>query len=379
MEQKILMPRLGVNDDMVCLGQWLIENGSEIKKGQKIAVLETSKETSELLSDFDGFIQFSVKAGMDVKVGEVIAIVSKQADKTVKHSDIEDFSKKSDEQLADKPTTETKEVNETKWAREMKELRDARIFTKKAQNLLDAHPEIDVAKFPTDRIIKEKDVLGYIKESFHLRKTISNHVLIYGRGGLCKDIIDIIHQTNAYQIAGIVDFYYPQDDELYGVPVVGGVRELKELYEAGYHKIISGVAFWGEKYNKHYRKNPALRLEQIGFEFINVIDKSASIATTVRMGEGNLICANTYVGPDAKIGSDVILNVGCIVNHDCVISDHCHIASGAVLAGEVKIGENSLIGQGAIVHAGVKIGSNVTINNGCIVFKDVSDGVIVAK
>lgn len=345
----ILMPRLGVNDDTVILGQWIVKENAKVTKGQKIAILETSKETSELKSEFDGYIHLIVKSGANIQVGEIIAAV----DDTV--------SAMAEEKCKGEGSASN------------------RTITQKAQALLDEHPEIDFLKLPSEGIIKESDVTKLIQEPYHLEKTMSNRVLIYGRGGLCKDIIDIVRQTNAFQIDGIIDFYYPTDQELYGVPVIGGVRDMKSLYESGYHKIISAVAFWGETYTKHYRKNPAVRLKQIGFELVNVIDKAASIANTVRMGEGNLICANVYIGSDAQIGSDVVLNVGCIVNHDCIVSDHCHIASGAVLAGEVIIGENTLVGQGAIIHAGVKIGNNVTINNGCVVFKDVPEGVIVSK
>ena len=344
----IIMPRLGVNDDCVILGQWVVKEGAKVEKGQKIAVLETSKETSDLRCEEEGYIQLKVKNGASVKVGEIIAVVSE---------DRLELSEEIDSDIVE----------------------DSRTYTKKAQALLDEHPEIDRTKLPENGIIKESDVLKLIKEPYHIEKTMSNHILIYGRGGLCKDIIDIVRQTNAYQIDGIIDFYYPQDDILYGIPVLGGVKELKDLYESGYHKIISAVAFWGEAYNKHYRRNPTIRLKQFGFEFVNVIDRSASIAYTVRMGEGNLICSNVYIGPDVQIGNDVILNVGSIINHDCIVSDHCHIASGAILAGEVVIGENTLVGQGVVIHAGVKIGSNVTINNGCNIFKDIPDGAIVSK
>ena len=342
------MPRLGVNDDSVILGQWTVKDKAQVKKGQKIAVLETSKETSELKSEYDGYIRLIAKIGMSIPVGELIATID-----------------------AEVPAEELNEKEE--------KATDNRTFTKKAQALLDEHPEIDITKLLNEGIIKESDVAKLIQEPYHLEQTMSNQILIYGRGGLCKDIIDIVRQTNAYQIAGIIDFYYPEEKELYGIPVVGGVKEMKSLYENGYHKIISAVAFWGESYTKHYRKNPSSRLKQVGFEFVNIVDRSANIAHTVRMGDGNLICANVYIGPEARIGSDVVLNVGCIVNHDCIVSDHCHIASGAVLAGEVIVGENTLIGQGAIIHAGVKIGNNVTVNNGCVVFKDVPDGVIVSK
>lgn len=345
---KIVMPRLGVNEDTVTLGQWLVEQGAYVKKGQAVAVIETSKETSEVKAGAEGYLSILAKAGNDVPVGASIAELCQSALKNEERS-----------------LVEKEETNHT--------------FTKKAKEFLEKHPEIDMGSLPREGIIKEQDLAKLISEPYHIEKTMSNRVLIYGRGGICKDAIEIINQTKMYQLDGIVDFYYPQDKELYGIPVVGGPGELEKLYQEGYHKLFSAVAFWGETYTKHYRKNPYSRFKKIGYELVNLVDRTANIASTVQMGEGNLICGNTFVGPDAILGSNIIVNVGAIVNHDCIVSDHCHIASGAVLAGEVIIGENTLVGQGAVIHAGVKVGNNVVINNGCRIFKDVPDNKIVDK
>ena len=346
--KKILMPRIGVNDDEITLDQWLVKAGSKVKKGQAIAIIETAKKTDELKTEEDGYINFTAEPGEDIRVGDVVAEVFNEPIPGI-------------------------------IVQENSQEHDTRTYTKKARAILDAHPEIDISKLPETGIIKESDVARFISAPYHIEKTMSNHMLIYGRGGLCKNAIEIINQTRAFCLDGIVDFYYPQDKELYGIPVVGGPMDLERLYQEGCHKIISAVAFWGETYSKHYRKNPYPRLKRAGFELVNLIDRTASIASTVKMGEGNLICANVYAGADAVIGSDVILNVGCVINHDCIVSDHCHIATGALLAGEVVVGENTLIGQGTVIYAGVKIGKNVTINNGCKIFKNVPDGAIVEK
>jgi len=76
----------------------------------------------------------------------------------------------------------------------------------------------------------------------------------------------------------------------------------------------------------------------------------------------------------AKIGKNVILNTACIIEHECEISDSVHIAPGAVLAGNVFVGERSFIGANSVVMQGVKIGKDVIIGAGSVVISDVPDG-----
>ena len=80
------------------------------------------------------------------------------------------------------------------------------------------------------------------------------------------------------------------------------------------------------------------------------------------------------VNAQAKIGKHCILNTNSSVDHECVIGDFVHIAPGAVLAGNVEVGEGSLIGMGAVVLPHVKIGSWCKIGAGAVVIEDVPDG-----
>lgn len=106
---------------------------------------------------------------------------------------------------------------------------------------------------------------------------------------------------------------------------------------------------------------------------INAIHPSAIIASHVEMGTGVLMAANATVNPLAKIGNGAICNTGCIIEHDCELCDFCHIAPGAVLCGDVKIGECSFIGANAVVKQGVKIGNNVIVGSGTVVLNDIQD------
>lgn len=108
-------------------------------------------------------------------------------------------------------------------------------------------------------------------------------------------------------------------------------------------------------------------------QLLNVIDSSSNISEDISIGQGNFIAKNATVNILAQIGDYCILNTGCIVEHECRISNGVHIAPGAVLLGNVAVGEQSFIGANAVVKENVTIGRHVTIGAGTVVLKDVPD------
>lgn len=343
MENKVLMPRLGVNDDKLFLAKYLVKNGQKVDAKTKIAVIESAKETNEIMSGFDGYVSFVAKEGTDVPVGDVIVIISDEEPKNA--------VSESNTQLSDYKITE------------------------KAKALINEYG-IDIALLPKDRLIKEKDVLALISKPYELAEVKSNKVFIYGGGGFGKIAIDILKTKHEYEVFGVVDSNYPDKKDVLGVSVIGNDDCLDNLLKQGYNKFFNAVGFLNKA---HYRKPTYEMLKNKGFESINVIHKTAIIEDDVSFGEGNLVCAGVIIGSEVRVGSNCIINAGAVISHDCIISDHCHIASGAVLAGAVTIGENTLIGQNVTINSLVKIGKNVVIANGCSIFKDVKDGEVVLQ
>lgn len=347
MKIEIKMPRIGTNDDFVTLAQWMVKNGEHICKGQIIAILETTKETSDLEALGEGFIELLVEQGEDVAVDDILAVI---------HEDREEF------QLQKM----SKEGN-----------KDTRTYSDKALQLIREY-DIDVNLLPVNKIIREKDVRNLIKQPYFIEEVDTNKILIYGGGGFCKIIQDILKQRGEYRIGGILDRRYPQLSSVKEIPVIGGsdLEDLRMLYQKGYRKIINAVGFDGKK---HGRKAPYEMMKQIGYECVNVVHNRAIIEPSVMIGEGNLIAAGAIIGSDARIGNNCIINAGAVISHDCIISDNCHIASGAILGGGVIVGENTLIGQGCTVFRDLKIGANVVVHNGVNVVRDIPDDTCVDK
>src|SRR5690606_39391805 len=94
---------------------------------------------------------------------------------------------------------------------------------------------------------------------------------------------------------------------------------------------------------------------------------------TVKIGHGNVIGANVIVNALSTIGDYCIITNGGIIEHECKLEDAVHIAPGAVLAGNVRVGSNTFVGANSVVKQGVSIGKNVIIGAGSTVIRDIPD------
>jgi sugar O-acyltransferase (sialic acid O-acetyltransferase NeuD family) len=109
----------------------------------------------------------------------------------------------------------------------------------------------------------------------------------------------------------------------------------------------------------------------------NALHKTAIISRSMNAGHGNMFAPRVVVNPLVKIGNGVICNTACVIEHECVIADYAHIAPGAILCGDVHVGESSFIGAGAVIRQGIRIGKNVVIGAGTVVTKNVEDNLKV--
>lgn len=107
---------------------------------------------------------------------------------------------------------------------------------------------------------------------------------------------------------------------------------------------------------------------------INAIHKSTSIHRTVEIENGCvMIAAGVVINPLAYISKGVICNTSCVIEHECRVGAFAHIAPGAVLCGNVTIGENTFVGANSVVKQGINIGKNVIIGAGSVVIDDIED------
>ena len=93
--------------------------------------------------------------------------------------------------------------------------------------------------------------------------------------------------------------------------------------------------------DNNMREKAANLILNKSFQLRNVIDSNALISKSANIGLGVFASKGVLVNSFTKIGNFTILNTGCIIEHECEIGIASHIAPGAVLAGNVKVGNRT--------------------------------------
>ncbi len=201
-------------------------------------------------------------------------------------------------------------------------------------------------------------------------------LIIYGAGGHGKALIDLVRALGMYRIVGLIDDGLSLDDNVMGIPVLGGAAELEGLRRQGIALAINAVGGIG---NPAIRKTVFERLVGAGFACPAVVHPRATVEPGAVLAPGVQVFANAYVGSDARIGFGCIVNTGAIVSHDCVLDACANLSPGAILAGEVNIGAGALVGMGATINLRVTVGPGARIGNGATIKENVPpEGIVKA-
>lgn len=198
-------------------------------------------------------------------------------------------------------------------------------------------------------------------------------LVIYCAGGFGKEVYDIAHRINQKNKTwGKIIF---SDDTLLHNEKVYLSRNFSfstiindfDLNE------VSFVVANGEPKN---RQKIANKLNQFELNLETLIDPSALVSSSAKIGRGTIICQNSTITSSAKIEDNVLCNIGSIIGHDVVIGNHSNISSYSVIGGKTKIGDRAFLGSGSILKEKIKIGNDVIISMGSVVYKNIEDGLI---
>jgi len=149
----VLVPMENVNDETVVLVQWLVSDGAEVKEGQPIAEMETSKALIELAAPGHGKIAIVTAPGQEVAVGAVVAYLNSEANIVAAQST---------PVIADNATGVP---NQPDLSRPDANLASVSLpgvrFSKKALDLIDHHG-LSLDSFGFHTMVREADVLALL-------------------------------------------------------------------------------------------------------------------------------------------------------------------------------------------------------------------------
>ncbi len=105
-----------------------------------------------------------------------------------------------------------------------------------------------------------------------------------------------------------------------------------------------------------------------------IIHKRSHVCDVEAIGAGTFIGSGAIVSVQASVSDGVIVNHNAVVDHDCFVSAFCHVGPGAVLGGNVTLGQRVMIGAGAVVLPNITIGDDSIVGAGSVVTRAIPQG-----
>lgn len=198
----------------------------------------------------------------------------------------------------------------------------------------------------------------------------SEKIVVYGAGGLGREILQLLRATERFEILGFIDDGVEPGSIRNDVRVLGGAAYLETLREP--FSVVLGIFAPTVK-----QRIWAVLGKNALVSFPSVIHPRAYVDPESRIGDGVVVCADCIVSIDAAIGDAVLLNCGAFIGHDDDIGRFSSIMPRVTISGCVTIGERAVVGAGAAIIQGTRIGDDSTVGIGSVVIRDVPHGATV--
>lgn len=195
------------------------------------------------------------------------------------------------------------------------------------------------------------------------------HLAILGASGHGKVVADTAVQAGWKEIT-FFDDAWPELRVNGAWDVKGDTRALLEKL-ADFDGVLVALG------DNHIRALKQKELTTAGANLVTIVHPSAVVSPHALLGAGTVVLANAVVNAFASISDGGIINTGAVIEHDCVIDDFVHVSPNAVLAGEVKIGQQVWVGACASIKQLTTVKSSSVVGMGAVVIRDVPPNVTV--
>lgn len=185
-------------------------------------------------------------------------------------------------------------------------------------------------------------------------------VIFIGAGEYAESVYDSI-QKEEYELVGFVDKY--KKGYHIGKPILSAtIEELCNFKDYTYFISIGDVK---------QREKQFEEVKKLGLETINIIDKTAIISNSVKIGTGNFIGKMSIVNSGTVIGDNNMINSRALIEHHCKIMNHTRISTSTTINGAVIVEDGVYLGSMACCIGQQKLGEFSVVGAGAVVLGDV--------
>lgn len=187
-------------------------------------------------------------------------------------------------------------------------------------------------------------------------------LILIGGGGHCKACIDVIEQTEQYEIAGILDKAENVGKTLLGYKIIGEDDQIEKLVKEGYSFLITV----GQIRTPEIRSSIFERLEMNQARIATIVSPYAYVSRHAKIAKGTIVMHQAVINACASIGKNCIINTKALIEHDAVIEQHCHISTGAIVNGGTIVKQGGFFGSNSVSRESVSTLENAFIKAGSV-------------
>src|ERR1700761_9012814 len=163
---------------------------------------------------------------------------------------------------------------------------------------------------------------------------MNKDAVIFGYSGHAYVVIEIAEGCG-YTVSGYHDMEQKTRNP-FKLPYLGQEPGDDELKSQG---ITNAFVCIG---NNNIRAGIYKKLERNNISCPQIVHSKASVSPSATISAGTVVMAGAVINAMAKIGKAVICNSACVIDHECTIGDFVHVAPGAILTGNVSVGEYTI-------------------------------------
>lgn len=177
-------------------------------------------------------------------------------------------------------------------------------------------------------------------------------VIIFGSGGLAKELIGYIEGT--HEIVCLVSTE-PLNNPKYPYQVVTKAPDVEAVY-------LLAVA------------DPDLKRKIVAENkdrWVSYVHPSCHVSPYATLGKGCILAPQSLVCGDAVLGDFVFFNTNATTGHDTRIGSYSTLFPNAEVCGDCFIGENCIFGIGSYVLPKVSLPTGTKVSAGAVVRKSI--------
>jgi len=199
-----------------------------------------------------------------------------------------------------------------------------------------------------------------------MQESAQKKVIIYGISNLSEMIFYSVQKNNLFEIACFtVDKEYINGDTFLNLKLID-FDNVEEMYPPEKYDML---AIPGGFRSMRSREKMFLKAKGKGYKLINYIDPKSDISENIKMGENNIVFAQTHLGISGEMGDNNIIRQNVYIGHNFNIKNHNFVAPGCNIGGNSKIGSLCFIGIGSTIIDSINIADETLVGAGSLILK----------